>query len=186
MKESRFNNTMKTAPYLHETYLLSISALFNRLTKNMDADVDMTLSYEHKEDVLLHHVVLPRYLPQERSPNLYDVELDLMSKMAKNVEDLSDFIPSKTVELFQRLQRVHTMCTKETISREINALQPGDTFAMFVRLQHTGFMVHVPKTETVDNVQNVIVSTIPNLHPVDIYQHDTDYEVICNFDKYSI
>lgn len=141
----------------------------------------MKLTIKHDEDVLLHHVILPRVLPQEKSPHLYDVEFNLMIKMVQNVEDLAEFIPPKTVELFQRLHRVHTMCTKETISREINALQPGDTFAMFVRLQYSGFMIHVPLNENVNDVQNVIVSTIPNLHPDEIYNHETDYEVFSNF-----
>lgn len=49
---------------------------------------------------------------------------------------------------------------------------------MFVRLQHTGIMIHVPSNEEIDNVKNVIVSTIPTIHPGEIYSHDSDYEVI--------
>lgn len=140
--------------------------------------MDMKMSSEHNEDVLLHHVILPRVLPQKKTPRLYETEFNLMKIMVTNVKNLAQYIPSKTVELFERLHRVHMMCTKENISEEIKALQPGDTFAMFVRLQHTGLMIHVPSTENVNNVQNVIVSTIPNLHPVEIYSHESDFEVI--------
>lgn len=54
----------------------------------------------------------------------------------------------------------------------------GDTFAMFVRLQHTGIMIHVPSNEKIGDIKNVIVSTIPTIHPGVIYDHDSDYEVI--------
>lgn len=133
------------------------------------------------EDVLLDHVILPRVLPQTKTPNLYETEFDLMKKMVENVENLSNFIPTKTVEMFQRLKRVHEMRTKEDISKEINALCPGDTFAMFVRFQHTGFMIHVPSTEAINNVRNVVVSTIPNLHPDQVYESNGDFEVFEGF-----
>lgn len=150
----------------------------------MDDDVDMKLSYEHDEDVLLHHVILPRVLPQEKSPRLYETEMDLMVKMVENVKNLVKFLPPKTFELFQCLHRVHMMHTKENISNEIKTLKPGDTFAMFVRMQCTGLMIHVPLTENVDDVQNVVVSTIPNLHPDEIYNHDSDFEVIFQYFLY--
>lgn len=127
-------------------------------------------------DVILHHVLLPRVLPQEKSPKLYEVELNLMTQMVKNVVNLVKCgIPSKTVELFRSLHEVHMKCNKENISKAINSLQPGDTFAMFVRLQHTGIMIYKKDS------QNIIVSTIPSLHPEKIYKHDSDYEVIFHF-----
>lgn len=143
-----------------------------------DDDVQMELAIEHNEDELLEHIILPRILPQEKSSKLYETELDLMKKMVANVENMANVIPPKTVELFQRLHRVHMICSKENVSHEINALRPGDTFAMFVHLQHTAIMIHVPSNESVDDVKNVIVSTIPTLHPGEIYKHDSDFEVI--------
>lgn len=148
--------------------------------KNMANVVNMKLNSEHDHDDLLYHVILPRVLPQEKSTSLYKTECDLMLKMVANVESLTDFIPPKTLELFQRLYRVHTTCTKESISREIRDLRPDDTFAMFVRFQHTGFMIHVPSDEKENDVKNVIVSTISNLHPDEIYKHYTDFEVSFN------
>lgn len=144
---------------------------------DMDMDFSENSTNSRTEDMLLHHVILPRILPQNRSINLYKIEFDLMLKMVENVETLSEFIPQKTGEMFKRLKNVHMNCTKENISTEISALCPGDTFAMFVRSQHTGLMIHVPLTETINDVQTVIVSTIPNLHPDEIYTHDTDFEV---------
>lgn len=145
-----------------------------------DDDVPMELSIAHNEDELLEHIILPRILPQEKSSMLYKTELELMKKMVENVENMADIIPLKTVELFQRMQRVHMICEKGNVSQEINALRPGDTFAMFVRLQHTAIMIHVPSNEKINDVQNVIVSTIPTLHPGEIYKHDSDFEVIFN------
>lgn len=54
----------------------------------------------------------------------------------------------------------------------------GDTFAMFVRQQHTGIMIHVPSNEKIDDINNVIVSTIPAIRPSVVYNHNSDYEVI--------
>lgn len=88
-------------------------------------DVAMKLAKRHKEDELLEHIILPRILPQEKSPKLYDTELDLMRKMVEVVENTANVIPTKTVELFQRLHSVHMNCTKENISQTINALRPG-------------------------------------------------------------
>lgn len=69
-------------------------------------------------------------------------------------------------------------CTKENIAHEINKLRPGDTFAMFVRMQHTVLMIHVPLNESSDDVQNVIVSTFSwNLHPGQTNNHESVFEV---------
>lgn len=145
----------------------------------MDVDVDMNSDPNLTEhDSLMQHIILPRKLPQKKSPYLYATEFEIMNQMVKTVESLSSWIPPKTVEMFQRLQRVHSECTPETISNEINALQPGDTFAMFVRFQFCAFMIHVPKKEQVNDVQNVIVASIPgSLHPSEIYKHDSDIKV---------
>lgn len=148
------------------------------MNDNDDDDMPMELAKKHKEDELLEHIILPRVLPQEKSLKLYETELDLMKKMVENVENMANVIPSKTVEFFQRLHRVHMTCSKENVSCEINTLCPGDTFAMFVRFQHTAIMIHVPSNERINDVKNVIVSTIPTLHPGEIYKHDSDFEVI--------
>lgn len=135
-----------------------------------DNDVPMELAIKNVEDELLEHIILPRVLPQEKSRKLYDTEMSLMNKMVENVETMAHVIPAKTVELFQRLHSVHMDRTKENVSRHINNLHPGDTFAMFVRFQHTALMIYVPPNENdVDDVKNVIVSTITNLHPDEIY-----------------
>lgn len=138
----------------------------------MADDVNMKLCFQHDEDVLLHHVILPRVLPQEESESLYQTEIDLMRKMVKTVKDLDTFLPSKTVEFFERLERTHLQCTKENISHEINELRPGDTFAIFMSFERTTFMIHVPLDGHNNDVQNVIVSTFP------IYMQENDFEVI--------
>lgn len=132
------------------------------------------------QDTLLTHIILPRFLPQQK-PRFYH-ELDLMSRIVDTVENLDEWIPSKTVELMQKLRRVHFECTPQVISEEINALRPGDTFAMFVRRQNCAFMIHKPSNGMVkvedEIASNVIVATFPgNLHPGEIYKHDSDIEV---------
>lgn len=146
--------------------------LFDRL-KKMDFDV----SYKRKEDVQLHHVLLPRVLPKERG-DLYQVEHDLMTLMVRTMENLSESLPSKTMKLFQTLEKVHTERTPIIVSNEINALGPGDTFAMFVRFQHSMIMIHVPSNKNSDNIDNAVVATFPgSLHPNEVYNHNSDMEV---------
>lgn len=64
----------------------------------MDDDVDTKLSTEHEQDVQLHHVILPRDLPQKMLPNLYGTEIDLMLNMVQTVQSLVKLISPKTVE----------------------------------------------------------------------------------------
>ncbi|XP_031632913.1 uncharacterized protein LOC116346822 [Contarinia nasturtii] len=130
------------------------------------------------QDILLDHVLFSRFLPQEKPRYIY--EEMLMVKMIENVESLSKYLmPTKTVEMLQRLKRVHFECTPNVISEEINDLEPGDTFAMYVRRQNCAIMIHVPANEliSIEETRNVIVATFPgNLYRREIYEHDSDIE----------
>lgn len=129
----------------------------------------------------LRHILLPRYLPSGDYDS-QEIILGLMNKMMDTVQSLEDFLPPKLVELLKVLQTIHTNCTPETILQEINALRPGDSFAMFVRHQECAIMFRIPPTENWNDVQNVIVATFPgSLHPDEmdeIYIPDGDIEVI--------
>lgn len=125
----------------------------------------------------LRHILLPRYLPPGNYDSL-DIESGLMNQMMDTVQNLAEFLPPKTVELLKKLQNVHINCTPQTISDDINALRPGDSFAMFVRHQDCAIMLRVPPTENWNDVQNVIVATFPgSLYPGEIYLPDGDIEV---------
>lgn len=133
-----------------------------------------------KHNNLLHHVVLSRTLPQEQVQFTED-GLMLMEKMIENVENCAKSIPTKTVELFERLKRVNRELTEDVVSNEIADLKPGDTFAMVIRHQFAVFMVHVlPDADLHDEqAHNVVVATFPtSLHPRHIYESDSDLEVI--------
>lgn len=156
---------------------------------------------QEMQDVLLEHVVFPRFLPNQKPR--YFHELELMIRLVQTVEDLTQWIPPKTVDLLEKMRRVHLECTPNVVSEEINTLCPGnlkslksklheifhmnkmisagDTFAMFVRRQNCAILVHMPPEEMVEaeESQNVIVATFPaNLHPGESYKYDSDLEVI--------
>lgn len=133
-------------------------------------------SFAREEDAQLHHVLLPRVLPQGKD-DLDEIGFILLNKMVENVEKLSQYLPQKTVELFRRMQNIHAERTPENIAKNINALQPGDSFAMFVRLQHCTIMIYIPLDEEPDNIQNAIVSTFSDLHPNEVYKYESDIEV---------
>lgn len=130
---------------------------------------------------LLYHVVLPRVLPDGYLQDHENQELSLLSIMVQTVESNSEWIPSATVRLCQRLKLTHMSRTPETISNEIDKLQPGETFAMFVRRQNTGIMIHMPSEQVSNAEKTVTVVTFPgSLHPKEIYNHTSDLEVTMN------
>lgn len=127
---------------------------------------------------LLNHVILPRVLPQNKPPRF--IELKLMTHMVENVEYLAEWLPLKTVEFFKRVKIVHLECSPDVVSKEINSLRPGDTFAIFVRRQNTTLMVYMLPNEDINDKesQKVILATFPgNLHPCEIYKAESDLEV---------
>lgn len=133
-----------------------------------------------KQNILLNHIILPRFIPQSDSPSYYGTELQLFDEMIGNVMDLSEIIPSKTVALCKSMHKIHHDQAPKNISEEINALQPGDTFAMFVYRQNCTFMIYVPPDENVidGKPQNAIVATFPGrLHPNEVYKCNSDIEV---------
>lgn len=89
-----------------------------KMADDVEAESQETL------EILLNHVFFPRVLPEQKTQHIYDEKI--MIKMVENVEHLSEWLPQKTVEMLQRLKRVHLECTKSTISEEINDLEPGE------------------------------------------------------------
>lgn len=154
---------------------------------------DLTkLNSQDLQDSLLNHVVLPRCLPQQISKNHYALEQQLSIQFVENVENLSEWIPAKTVELFKRFSRVHNECTASIIADEISDLKPGDTFAIYEWRQNCAFILYIPsdenenlKTDETDDdiseatANDVIVATFPgSLYPNEIYAFDSDIAVI--------
>lgn len=132
------------------------------------------------QDMLLNHIILPRILPQSKSRHFHQTELNILDEMVKCVEMLSEHIPSETVRLFRRMKNVHFNLSPNNVANEINGLRTGDSFAMFVRRQNCTFMIHAPKDNNQINQvpHTVIVATFPgNLHPNEVYEHDSDIEV---------
>lgn len=126
---------------------------------------------------ILHHIVLPRYLPQERSPNFATEELELLKRMVKNVENLSDVVPINTLQMMRSLEDFHQKPYPKTIKYNINKLQPGETFAMFVRAQNCALMIHMLPEAAADS-ENIVIATFPGkLHPKEVYANPSDLEV---------
>lgn len=145
---------------------------------SLESEIDRKDEYE----CLLDHIILPRVLPHSRHRNLLKHESLLLHRMIDTIDNCSKWIPNATVNLFHSMKRVHFSPSKvEIINTEINALRPGGTFAMFVRKQNCGFMIHMPKEQDDSKSctpNTVIVSTFPgNLHPREIYSHPSDLEV---------
>lgn len=136
------------------------------------------LSDQEMHEVLMNHVILPRYLPQHKSKNYHHEELALVYNMIEIVEHLSKLLPRNTINMFRGLARVHRTLTPTVVSTEIRNLQPGETFAMFVRRQNCALMIHKPSD---GNCDRVIVSTFPGLlHPKFISSAESDIEVSMN------
>lgn len=141
---------------------------------------DSDLNSLDKWDSILTHVILSRFLPQEKE-RFTDTGTALMNLMIENVENLDEWLPTKTVELFDRMKRVNGECTKKVVSEEIEDLESGDTFAMYVRRQNCVIMIHALADAdlTDEHTPNVIVATFPgSLHPNDVYKFESDIEVM--------
>lgn len=135
---------------------------------------------QNKFEYLLYHIVLPRVLPQKKSNDFEHHELLLLSRLNDVIKDCSEWIPLATVRLFNSLKTTHMNRTADFVSKEIRALQPGDTFAMFVRRQNCGLMIYMPidGNTQADKQETVVVTTFPgNLHIKEIYQHQSDIKV---------
>lgn len=144
----------------------------------MDPKKNPTPTPQQQQAMLLHHVILPRFLPQEKSTHFHLTELQLMRQMVQTVYGLSEKLPTPTVNLFVRFLDIHkeSIPNHQTVYSKINALQPGDSFAMFVRRQNSMFVIHAPANTA---LQEVYVATFPgNLHPDEVYKYDSDSEVI--------
>lgn len=127
---------------------------------------------------LMNHIVLPRYLPQNRSPNFIAEELELLKRMVENVESLSDDVPINTLQMMRSLADVHLKPYPKTIKKNIGNLQPGGTFAMFVRSQNCALLIHMLPEEAPADSENIIVATFPGkLHPKEVYGNPSDLEV---------
>lgn len=137
-----------------------------------------SLSEVETQNMLLNHVLLPRVLPQEKVRFIH--EQTLIIQLIENVENVSEWLPEKTVEMMDRLKRVTRECTRTVVSEIINDLEPGDTFSMFVRRQNCTIMFYIPPTEenSIGEPQNIIVATyMGTLHPNEIFKHESDIEV---------
>lgn len=133
--------------------------------------------YQITHEHLLNHIILPRYIPQIRSPAFLMEEWELLKQMTETVEEFAINIPANTLKMIRSLAKVHLNLTPNVIRDEINKLQPGETFAMFVRLQNSAIIIHM-LPDVPSDLNNVIIATFPgNLHPTEVYNNQSDLEV---------
>lgn len=128
---------------------------------------------QERHETLLNHIVLPRFLPQVKSEEFHSEELELLRRMVDNVHSFDDSIPANTMAMLDSMVHIHRNRTENTVSAEINRLEPGRTFAMFIRQQNCTLMIQMQ-----GNANDVIVATFPGkLHPNKIYGNPSDIEV---------
>lgn len=141
--------------------------------------------YQFEYEYLLHHVVLPRTLPDKYPANQEQLDLQLLTQFVENVENCNTkWIPAATVRLFQSLRRTHETRSPEQITEEINRLLPGEAFAMFIRQQNTGLLMYMPQEQNNENEtkKDINIVTFPgNLNLENMYKYPSDFMVIMNF-----
>lgn len=99
-------------------------------------------------------------------------------RMVQNVESLTEFIPAKTLKMARSLATVHRTRMADIVSKEINDLKPGETFAMFIHRQNTAIMIH-SRSNAEASKNDMIVATFPGrVHPNEVYSNPSDLEVI--------
>lgn len=138
-----------------------------------DEDIEMEENVEiDKNEFILNHVVLPRYLPPAKQE--YKEQLKLVHLMLKIVISTKT-LPINTIRLFHRLKEIYIDTTDDTmkdiLSKQIKSLRSDDTFAMFVRRQNCTLIIH-RKLET------IILGTFhSDVKPIEVYKHCSDVEV---------
>lgn len=147
-------------------------------SKILSSNSEQTCSQADCEQIL-NHIVLPRVLPNKSIGNHEHQELIILSRLVKSLEINAKWIPPATVRFLESLNRVHVNRNSTVVSEEINALQPGEIFGIFIHLQDTAFLIHMPNDQNHDDTKSVLVSTFPGSVPLaEIYKHDGDFEVI--------
>lgn len=97
---------------------------------------------------LLRNVVLSRVLTKNILDDKDEQELILVRMWANAIRNCHKWIPRKTIQIFDRFELTQDDRTAETVSEQINALQPGETFAILLREQRTVFMIRMPANNT--------------------------------------
>lgn len=130
---------------------------------------------------LLIDIVLPRHIPYDTDTSHFGQELRMLCRMRESVHSLVKYLPTETVQMFEIFERVHLANSADVTAEEMAQLQPGSTFAMFVRRQNLGFMCYRPKADTKDGTGSVIVSTFhTRLAAKQVYSQPMDVEVSCD------
>lgn len=152
----------------------------NRRSKSdVDSGRDVIHGKNKTYESLLNHVILPRSLPKELPENALNDEMVLIAKMTEAVISCTGWIPERIVRNFQRFKRTHSNLIGKTVSQEIDALEPGDTFAVLVKGQQCVFIVHMPLCERdVYGTKMVQIGTFPSTPPLkEIYKCSGDLQV---------
>lgn len=129
---------------------------------------------------LLNHIISPRYIANDVSDNLSTQEAALLTRMEEIICSEKSWVPLETEQLFRAFVRTYqSNGDVGEILNGLNSLEPGHTFAMYVREQKTVFMCHTPPNNVtmnnngVDEVNQVIVATfaVQCVNAKDIYAH---------------
>lgn len=152
---------------------LGIEQPLNQLV--LSSNEDLNLEYE-----LLNHVLLPRFLPQTKRSDLYEQELELLSRMFEIIRLQNEWIPSQTIDMFQKFNHIQSDCFPETIFKYINELTPNNLFAMYLKEQNCVFSIYMlDDDKEISESTTVIVATFPgNLDATSINKDIGDFEVI--------
>lgn len=131
---------------------------------------------------LLNHIILPRYIPPNANDDYDLTEATFLTRMDIAMSSISEWLPSGTTKMFSSFVAVHQMRTPQPIIDGIKNLQPGCTFAMYVRCQNTVFMCHMPADVVIVDKPNettpIIVATFPGrIGTRHVYSHPLDMEV---------
>lgn len=135
-----------------------------------------------KNEFILNHIVLPRYLPSKEQR--YSNELELVKIMLINAI-ATRTLPVNTMRLFQKLKRIYIDSKedtlKNTLAMEIRTLQGNDTFAMFVPHQNCTLILR-------QTSEKLILATFhSDTQAYEVYSHNRlDLQVKCLILKFQI
>lgn len=122
----------------------------------------MNLAEDMEYEYLIHQVVFGKEPPKTSVEN----ERKLLREFIATIVEFQRHIPPQTLRLMQQFQKTLLEPNTEDVCQRINALVPGDTFAMLIRAQDTVFIIHMPDDK--DIFENVHVATFPASFPANV------------------
>lgn len=141
-----------------------------------------------KFEVFINHIFLPRKIEN------YDLKTDhifmesILDFLIETIHNFHRPLSTSTLDLFSQMRRVYQRDGVEQtiniseINLQLNSLQPGKMFGLFLHAQNCGFVAYSPKNG--QKIERVVSTFQGSLQNEIITSHEGDIQVISNISDF--